>query len=121
MTSIAMSRLLMMKNLGVSMTKCNISLLSSNVLSQLLLNLFNSYDKILDKALHLIILFKHYHKLNNTYEQSCFILYVILKKKSNLNPLYFGNPQRVLWQTVKTQMKCSIMLHFIGVYTICYD
>ena len=25
----------------------------------------------------------------------------------------------VLWQTVKTQMKCSIMLHFIRVYTVC--
>ena len=29
--------------------------------------------------------------------------------------------KRILWQTVKTQMKCSTMLHFIGVCTICYD
>ena len=29
-------------------------------------------------------------------------------------------PKQVLWQTVKTQMKCSIMLHFIRVYTFCY-
>ena len=29
------------------------------------------------------------------------------------------NPKRVLLQTVKTQMKCSIMLHFMGVYTVC--
>ena len=28
-------------------------------------------------------------------------------------------PKRVLLQTVKTQMKCSIMLHFIRVYTVC--
>ena len=27
-------------------------------------------------------------------------------------------PKRVLLQTVKTQMKCSIMLHFIRVYTV---
>ena len=28
-------------------------------------------------------------------------------------------PKRVLLQTVKTQMKSSIMLHFIRVYTVC--
>ena len=28
-------------------------------------------------------------------------------------------PKRVLLHTVKTQMKCSIMMHFIGVYTVC--
>ena len=28
-------------------------------------------------------------------------------------------PKQVLLQKVKTQMKCSIMLHFISVYTIC--
>ena len=28
-------------------------------------------------------------------------------------------PKEVLLQTVKTQMKCSIMLHFIRVYTAC--
>ena len=28
-------------------------------------------------------------------------------------------PRRVLLQTVKTQTKCSIMLHFIRVYTVC--
>ena len=28
-------------------------------------------------------------------------------------------PKWVLLQTVKTQMKCSIMLHFIWVYTVC--
>ena len=28
-------------------------------------------------------------------------------------------PEQVLLQTVKTQMKCSIMLHFIRVYTVC--
>ena len=29
------------------------------------------------------------------------------------------SPKQVLLQTVKTQMKCSIMLHFIRVYTVC--
>ena len=28
-------------------------------------------------------------------------------------------PKRVALQTAKTQMKCSIMLHFIRVYTVC--
>ena len=28
-------------------------------------------------------------------------------------------PKQVLLQTVKTQMKCNIMLHFIMVYTVC--
>ena len=28
-------------------------------------------------------------------------------------------PKQVLLQAVKTKMKCSIMLHFIRVYTIC--
>ena len=28
-------------------------------------------------------------------------------------------PKRVLLQTVKTHMKCSIMLYFIRVYTVC--
>ena len=36
-----------------------------------------------------------------------------------LNPLYWENPKPVLLQTVKTQMKCSIMLHFIRVFTVC--
>ena len=34
------------------------------------------------------------------------------------NPLYMGNPKRVLLQTVKTQMECRIMWHFIRVYTV---
>ena len=28
-------------------------------------------------------------------------------------------PKMVLWQTVKIQMKCSIMLHFIRICTVC--
>ena len=28
-------------------------------------------------------------------------------------------PKQVILQTVKTQMKCSMMLHFIRVYTVC--
>ena len=35
------------------------------------------------------------------------------------NPLYPGNIKRVLLQAVKTLIKCSIMLHFIRVYTVC--
>ena len=42
------------------------------------------------------------------------------------NPLYatltlciVETPKRVLLQTVNTQMKCSMMLHFIRVYTVC--
>ena len=30
-----------------------------------------------------------------------------------------GSPKQELLQTMKTQMKCSIMLHFIRVYTVC--
>ena len=47
----------------------------------------------------------------------------------NLLPFYFPitnvvdfslvTPKCVLWQTVKTQMKCCIMQHFIVVYTVC--
>ena len=37
------------------------------------------------------------------------------------NPLYSRTPKQVLLQTVKTQMKCSIMLHFIRVYTVFKD
>ena len=29
--------------------------------------------------------------------------------------------KRILWQTVKTQMKCRIRRHFIRVCTVCYD
>ena len=28
-------------------------------------------------------------------------------------------PNQVVWQTVKTQMKCSIMRHFISACTVC--
>ena len=36
-----------------------------------------------------------------------------------LNPLYLGNPIMSILQTVKTQMKWSIKLHFIRVYIVC--
>ena len=29
-------------------------------------------------------------------------------------------PKCVLWQTVKTQMECNIIQHFIIVYVVCY-
>ena len=38
---------------------------------------------------------------------------------SDFYPLYSGHPKQVLMQSVKTLMKCSIMLHFIRVYTVC--
>ena len=41
-----------------------------------------------------------------------------------INPLYTNvlvTPKCVLWQTVKTQMKCHIKWHFIRVYTISWD
>ena len=37
----------------------------------------------------------------------------------SLNSYMTDYRTRVLLQTVKTQMKCSIMLHFIRVYTVC--
>ena len=38
----------------------------------------------------------------------------------SFNPLYIREtPKRVLLQTVKTQMKCRIMRHFIRVYPVC--
>ena len=38
---------------------------------------------------------------------------------TTFNPFVYGeNPKWVLLLTVKTQMKCSIMLHFIRVYTV---
>ena len=36
-----------------------------------------------------------------------------------INPCGPGTPKQVLWQTVKTQMKCRIIPHFIRVYTVC--
>ena len=36
---------------------------------------------------------------------------------SSVNPLKLETPKQVLWQTVKTQMKCRIMQHFIRVFT----
>ena len=32
-----------------------------------------------------------------------------------------ATPKCVLWQTVKTQMKCRIMRHFIRVCTVCEE
>ena len=43
----------------------------------------------------------------------------ISNQNTHSNSMYSGNPKQVLLQTVKTQMKCSIMLHFIRVYTVC--
>ena len=39
--------------------------------------------------------------------------------KSSLILFIQETPKRVHLQTVMTQMKCSIMLHFIWVYTVC--
>ena len=45
-----------------------------------------------------------------------------MKIMNTVIPLTLCNrqfPKPVLLQTVKTQMKCSRMLHFIRVYTVC--
>ena len=47
------------------------------------------------------------------------LLAAVWKYAFKINPLYSGTGWGVLLQTVKTKMKCSIMLHFIRVYTIC--
>ena len=36
-----------------------------------------------------------------------------------LSIMEFETPEHVLLQTVKTQMKCSLVLHFIRAYTVC--
>ena len=36
-----------------------------------------------------------------------------------INPLYTGRETSKLLQTVKTQMKCRMLRHFIWVYTVC--
>ena len=46
------------------------------------------------------------------------------KEKSTINQFpseYQVFCKQVLWQTVKTQMKCPIMGHFIRLYTACLD
>ena len=50
-------------------------------------------------------------------EITLFIFFPTLLK-SNLTLCIQEFPKRVLLQTVKTQMKCSITLHFIRVYTV---
>ena len=42
-----------------------------------------------------------------------------LSNRWSLTLCIWGTRKWVLMQTVKTQMKCSIMLHFIRVYTVC--
>ena len=57
-------------------------------------NLCNNEVRVCNKALH------------------CSTLYI-------LTLCIWETPKRVLLQTVMTQMKCSIMLHFIRVYAVC--
>ena len=35
------------------------------------------------------------------------------------NPFFTANPKWVLWQTMKAQMKCRKMWHFIRACTVC--
>ena len=52
--------------------------------------------------------------------RKCSGLYKFCCLHMSYQPFVFGEtPKWVLLQTVKTQMKCSIMLHFIRVYTVC--
>ena len=48
-------------------------------------------------------------------------MYVVYTAQVYLTLCILETPKRVLWQAVKTQMKCSIMLHFIRVFTVCLD
>ena len=45
--------------------------------------------------------------------------YQIQSKFSVLTFCILASTKWVIWQTVQTQMKCSIMLHFIRVCTVC--
>ena len=48
--------------------------------------------------------------------------YHLLKKEYDIRLVASPElPKRVLWQKEKMQMKCSIMLHFIRVCTVCYN
>ena len=58
----------------------------------------------------------HYWKL---YMFSILSSSSILILFSGLTLCIWETPKQVLLQIVKTQMNCSIMLHFIKVYTIC--
>ena len=51
---------------------------------------------------------KAFKKLLNMPRDNAFLLTLCIRE----------TPNQVLLQTVKTQMKCSIMLHFIRVYTV---
>ena len=44
---------------------------------------------------------------------------VLINQKYWLTPCIRETPKWVLLQTVKTQMNCGIVLHFIRVYTVC--
>ena len=59
---------------------------------------------------------------SNEDNQSTLLLYFHLCCLLGLLTLYIlETPKVVLLQTVKTQMKCRIMRHFIWVYTVCGD
>ena len=45
--------------------------------------------------------------------------FYLCSTKLNLTLCILETPEQVLLQTVKIQMKCSIMLHFIRVFTVC--
>ena len=48
---------------------------------------------------------------------SCFF-FLILALNLNICVLNIPNGH-ILWQTVKTQMKCHILWHFIRIFTVC--
>ena len=49
----------------------------------------------------------------------CMILAIIHTQNPPLTLCILDTPKEVLWHTVKMQMKCSIMLHFIKDCTVC--
>ena len=52
---------------------------------------------------------------NNLYKFIVFDCKNLKNPSCHLNICTLENSKQVLWQTVKTKMKCSIMLHFIRV------
>ena len=60
--------------------------------------------------------------INSTLGKKGFIFILhFYTNDSYRNPFHLEYMQAVIWQIVKTQIKCCIMQHFIRVCTICKD
>ena len=63
------------------------------------------------------------HQLKQTISLNCSLIFYhqwSACPNINVNPFHSGYGKQILWQTVKTQMKCRIRRHFIWVFTVCY-